>query len=32
MQARIAKKGFTNTLSGNLNAKNSDMSKKLLDL
>lgn len=33
MQARLATKhGFSNTTSGNMNAKNSEYSKKLLDL
>lgn len=32
MQARIAKKGFTNTLSGNLNARPLQPAKKMLDL
>jgi|688.fasta_scaffold441325_1 hypothetical protein len=32
MQARLAKNGFSNTMSGQMNAKNSEQSKKLIDL
>ena len=32
MQARFAKSGFSNTMSGNLNAKHKQFSKKMLDL
>lgn len=32
MQARLVKKGFSNTTSGNLNAKNNQQSNKVLDL
>lgn len=32
MQSRFVKNGFSNTMSGQLNAKNSEQSKKLIDL
>lgn len=32
MQVKFAKGGFTNTMSGNMNARSNQISKKLLDL